>query len=112
MTPTPHPYRGAVIAFATMHGKEHLARGPFHTILGATVLGVAGIDTDQFGTFAGDIALEISRGRALEVAIARSIARWCRWTVNQPMAAQLGCAVGTTFLAAAILEANPERNAA
>ncbi|MGK0741995.1 DUF6671 family protein [Leucobacter sp. Z1108] len=55
MTPTPHPYRGAVIAFATMHGKEQLARGPFHTILGATVLGVAGIDTDQFGTFAGDI---------------------------------------------------------
>lgn len=64
------------------------------------------------GTFAGDIALEISRGRGLEAAIARSIARWCRWTVNRPMAAQLGCAVGTTFLAAAILEANPERNAA
>ena len=64
------------------------------------------------GTFAGDIALEMLRGQALEGAVARTIARWCRWTVNQPMAAQLGCAVGTTFLAAAILEANPERNAA
>ena len=55
MTPTPNPYRGAVIAFATMHGKEQLARGPFRTILGAAVLAPAGIDTDQFGSFAGDI---------------------------------------------------------
>lgn len=70
MTPAPNPYRGAVIAFATMHGKQHLAHEPFHTILGATVLAPAGIDTDQFGTFAGDIPrtrppLEIARAKAI-----------------------------------------------
>jgi hypothetical protein len=41
--------------FATMHGKEELAREAFHDTLGATVIAPNGLDTDRFGTFAGDI---------------------------------------------------------
>jgi hypothetical protein len=48
-------YTGRHITFATMHGKEQLARGAFRRILGATVAAAPGLDTDQFGTFAGDI---------------------------------------------------------
>jgi hypothetical protein len=51
-----HPYAGAKIAFATMHGKQQLARQPFLDILGAEVVAPAGLDTDQFGTFSGEIA--------------------------------------------------------
>lgn len=49
------PYTGSTIAFATMHGKERLAREAFRTFLGAAVVAPTGIDTDRFGTFAGDI---------------------------------------------------------
>ncbi len=48
-------YTGRNITFATMHGKEQLARGAFRRILGATVAAPPGLDTDQFGTLAGDI---------------------------------------------------------
>lgn len=70
MTPTPNPYRGAVIAFATMHGKERLAHESFRTILGASVIAPESIDTDQFGTFAGDVhrtlpPLQAAREKAL-----------------------------------------------
>jgi hypothetical protein len=49
-------YAGAIVAFATMHGKELLAHQAFRDTLGAEVVAVAGLDTDQFGTFTGDIA--------------------------------------------------------
>ena len=49
------PYAARTIAFATMHGKERLARDAFHETLGAEVVAVGGLDTDQFGTFTGDI---------------------------------------------------------
>ncbi|TFD04620.1 DUF6671 family protein [Cryobacterium sp. TMT1-66-1] len=55
MTPRPTHYKDRHITFATMHGKEHLARDAFRDVLGATVTAPEGLDTDQFGTFAGDI---------------------------------------------------------
>lgn len=57
---TGHPYSGARVAFATMHGKEHLAREPFRNILQAAVTAVPDLDTDQFGTFAGEIQRTLS----------------------------------------------------
>ena len=53
-------YTGAVVAFATMHGKERLARVPFRDILGAEVVAVADLDTDQFGAFSGEVARTLS----------------------------------------------------
>lgn len=55
MTRPPTRYPGSHITFATMHGKEHLARDAFYDVLGTTVTAPRGLDTDQFGTFAGDI---------------------------------------------------------
>ncbi|KAA8963978.1 DUF6671 family protein [Mycobacterium sp.] len=49
-------YCGAVIAMGTMHGKEHQVAPPFAEVLGAHVIVPAGIDTDQFGTFTGEVA--------------------------------------------------------
>jgi len=49
-------YSGAVIAMGTMHGKEHQVAPPFAEVLGARVIVPAGIDTDQFGTFTGEVA--------------------------------------------------------
>ncbi|TFC03575.1 DUF6671 family protein [Cryobacterium mannosilyticum] len=53
-------YTGRTITFATMHGKELLAHDAFQNTLGATVTAARGLDTDQFGTFAGDIARPLS----------------------------------------------------
>lgn len=50
------PYADARVVFATMHGKEQLAQGPFRDILQAEVVAVSGVDTDQLGTFAGETA--------------------------------------------------------
>lgn len=52
---TRHPYLGQRVAFGTRHGKEHQVAGPFADILGATVLAPRDLDTDQFGTFTGDV---------------------------------------------------------
>ena len=65
-----HPYAGARIAFATMHGKEQLARHAFLDTLGADVIAPADLDTDQFGTFSGEIARTLSP-RAAALAKAR-----------------------------------------
>lgn len=56
MTPLPSAYSGHTIVFATMHGKEQLAADAFANVLGAAVIAPDHLDTDQFGTFAGDIA--------------------------------------------------------
>lgn len=53
------PYAGRTIAFATMHRKEELAREAFAGILGARITAPK-LDTDQFGTFAGDIPRTLS----------------------------------------------------
>ena len=62
-----HPYTGTEVAFATMHGKERLSRQPFFDTLGAHVIAPAGLDTDQFGTFSGEIARTLSPRAAARV---------------------------------------------
>ncbi|KAA1248965.1 hypothetical protein F0Q45_17725 [Mycobacterium simiae] len=48
-------YAGAVIAMGTMHGKEQQVAPAFADELGAHVIAPPGVDTDQFGTFTGDV---------------------------------------------------------
>jgi hypothetical protein len=60
MTKPNGPYTGSQITFATMHGKEQLANTVFGEILGASVTATPGMDTDQFGTFAGEIERTLS----------------------------------------------------
>lgn len=48
-------YAGTVIAMGTMHGKERQVAPAFAAEIGARVIAPPGIDTDQFGTFAGEI---------------------------------------------------------
>jgi hypothetical protein len=48
-------YSGRAIAFATTHGKEALAREALREILGAIMTAPPGPNTEQAGTFAGDI---------------------------------------------------------
>ena len=50
-----------------MHGKEYLARDAFYDVLGATVTAPRGLDTDQFGTFAGDIPRTLTPRNAARV---------------------------------------------
>ena len=64
------------------------------------------------GMFAADIAMETIRGRTLEAAVTRTIARWRRWTVNAPLAAKMGVRAGSDFLTAGIMEAQMKGNAA
>lgn len=61
------PYAGSTIAFATMHGKEQLVRHAFYDILGADVVAPIGLDTDQFGTFSGEIPRTLSPRAAAQV---------------------------------------------
>jgi hypothetical protein len=70
MTAPATAYNGALITFATMHHKERLARAAFRNILGATVTAPSALDTDQFGTFAGEIPRTLS-ARAAARAKAR-----------------------------------------
>jgi len=51
----PGSYAGAVVAMGTMHGKEQQVAPAFAAELGARVIAPAGIDTDQFGTFTGEV---------------------------------------------------------
>lgn len=48
-------YRGATVVFGTQHGKATQVAPAFLTILGATVVAPTGLDTEQFGTFTGDV---------------------------------------------------------
>jgi hypothetical protein len=63
------PYRDAVVVFTSLHGKHHQVASAFAEILGAQVIGTDKVDTDQFGTFAGDVTrtlapLEAARAKA------------------------------------------------
>jgi len=63
------PYRGQTVAVGTKHGKQHQFRPAFGDVLGAALLAPDGIDTDRFGTFAGEIArtgppLDAARAKA------------------------------------------------
>lgn len=64
----PHPYAGATIALATMHGKAE-ALAPAFAMLGASLLVPHNIDTDALGTFSGEIPREQP---PLETAIAKA----------------------------------------
>ncbi|MGN6503613.1 MAG: DUF6671 family protein [Pseudolysinimonas sp.] len=64
------PYRRARFVFATRHGKERQAREPFRRHLQAEVVAPTRIDTDQFGTFTGDIPrTRTQREAALDKAL-------------------------------------------
>ncbi len=67
MTRAPSAYAGHTIVFATMHGKERLAAEAFADELGAAVIAPDHLDTDQFGTFAGDIPRTLSPRMAATV---------------------------------------------
>jgi hypothetical protein len=49
-----HPYFQARIGLATIHAKEHAIAPAFRRVLGAEIV-VASDDTDQLGTFSGEI---------------------------------------------------------
>ncbi|MBX7143699.1 MAG: hypothetical protein K1X79_04545 [Oligoflexia bacterium] len=57
-------YYGKYIAFATKHRKEQAVQEPFRKILGAGLI-VPWVETDQFGTFSGEVQRQ---GSALYVA--------------------------------------------
>jgi hypothetical protein len=68
-TESPEPYRGAVIAVGTRHGKTAQFAPAFDRLLGAVLLTPPDLDTDQFGTFTGErprsgTALQTARAKA------------------------------------------------
>lgn len=67
MTRTPSPYSKQSIVFATMHGKERFAAHPFREAVGAEVVAPDHLDTDQLGTFAGDVPRLLSPRAAARV---------------------------------------------
>ena len=67
--PQANPYRGSVVVFGTMHGKERQVAPAFADILVARVIAPLALDTDQFGTFAGETPRRVS---PLEAARAKA----------------------------------------
>lgn len=63
------PYAGERVALGTMHAKEQAMAQPFERILGAEVVVPAGIDTDAFGTFTGEIE---RKGAMIDAARAKA----------------------------------------
>lgn len=55
-TPDPgsHPWQGVVAAIATKHGKQRQFQPPLHELVGVDLI-VADVDTDQLGTFSGEV---------------------------------------------------------
>lgn len=72
-------YAGTVIAMGTMHGKERQVAPAFAAEIGARVIAPPGIDTDQFGTFAGEITRTLA-----PVAAASAKARLAMSTASVP----------------------------
>jgi hypothetical protein len=65
----PEPYRGAVIAVGTRHGKAEQLAPAFDRHLGADLLTPPELNTDEFGTFSGErprsgTALQTARAKA------------------------------------------------
>jgi hypothetical protein len=58
--PVSDAYRGCEVVFGTLHGKERQLAPVFAEVLGARVIALPGLDTDQFGTFTGDIPRRLS----------------------------------------------------
>lgn len=68
MTRAAHPYDGAAIAVATLHGKAG-ALAPAFAAVGARLQLATGVDTDALGTFSGEVP---RTGSPLETAIAKA----------------------------------------
>jgi len=64
-----HPYAGRSAVLATMHRKEEAIAPAMMSILGLIVTPTPGLDTDQLGTFSGEIPRE---GTMLEVAVRKA----------------------------------------
>ncbi|MCY7372602.1 MAG: hypothetical protein LH461_02715 [Spirochaetaceae bacterium] len=77
--PAAGPYARALIAFGTMHGKQHQVAGSFAGILHTRMVAPVGIDTDQFGTFAGEIPRTLT-----PIQAARAKARLAMTAVDTP----------------------------
>lgn len=58
-------YQGSQVAFLTQHGKQELVQSPLEQSLGCQVIHTDAFDTDQLGTFTGDI---LRQGTQLEAA--------------------------------------------
>jgi hypothetical protein len=54
-----HSYRGATVVLPTLHAKGMLAQEVFDKYLGMNVVELH-VDTDQFGTFSGDVERKLS----------------------------------------------------
>jgi len=70
-----------VVVFGTRHGKERQVAPAFADVLGARVIASPDLDTDQFGTFTGDIPRRLS-----PLDAARSKARLAMATTDRPYA--------------------------
>jgi len=62
-------YRGQTIAVGTTHGKQHQFQPAFSEVLGAVLHTPPALDTDQFGTFSGDVP---RAGAAIDAARAKA----------------------------------------
>ncbi len=68
-----HPLSGSLIAFATMHGKEKILDSLFQQSIGAKLVVPRLINTDNYGTFSGEVSRlqsvkEVLRAKAREGA--------------------------------------------
>jgi hypothetical protein len=50
-----HPYTNLRLGLATMHGKERAIAPPFRRVMGAEVVVAPNLDTDELGTFSGEV---------------------------------------------------------
>jgi hypothetical protein len=50
-----HPYAGQRIGLASMHAKEQALAPPFRRVLDAEIVVAPQLDTDELGTFSGDV---------------------------------------------------------
>ncbi len=69
VTKVRHPYTGRSAALATMHRKEEAIAPALISTVGLVVTATPGIDTDQLGTFTGEIPRD---GTMIEVAVRKA----------------------------------------
>ena len=69
VTEARHPYAGRSAVLATMHGKEEVIAPALLSGVGLLVAPTPGLDTDQLGTFSGEIPRQ---GTMLDVAVRKA----------------------------------------
>lgn len=84
------PYRDQWIAVGTRHGKEHQLSAAFRDVLGAHLLTPDDLDTDQFGTFSGEIPRTTT-----QVAAARAKAQLAMAVTGLPLGLASEASYGT-----------------